>query len=189
MIVKNLAKLRNEAHLSQDKLGELTGLNGRKISNYERGQAKADITTLAKLADFFGVSIDYLLGREPLEPVKSSVNLSLGIFGHHIAEYREAQGVLPKELAKAANITPAYLSLIENGKKIPKLETALRLLNALKISADEAFSDCLFQSSHIKASHVQYRISALDEANRLIALDLIDAIVKSLEKESYNSKK
>ena len=59
-----LKELRESRRLTQDGLGKKFGLAGSTISLYERGQRQADYETLIKFADFFDVSVDYLLGRE-----------------------------------------------------------------------------------------------------------------------------
>ena len=45
------------------------------ISRYELGQAEPDFNTLIKLADYFNVSVDYLLGRpeSPTEPIDADL--------------------------------------------------------------------------------------------------------------------
>lgn len=58
-----LAKLRKEKGLSQYKLAELMNFSRGQIANYEQGSREPDFETLERFADFFGVSIDYLLGR------------------------------------------------------------------------------------------------------------------------------
>ena len=44
-------------------MAEATGIDQRTLSNYETGKTSPDSFALIKLADFFGVSIDYLVGR------------------------------------------------------------------------------------------------------------------------------
>lgn len=58
-----LAKLRKEKNLSQYKLAELMNFSRGQIANYEQGSREPDFETLERFADFFGVSTDYLLGR------------------------------------------------------------------------------------------------------------------------------
>lgn len=60
---RRLAALRKERDLSQYKLAELLRYSRGQIANYEQGKRKPDFETLNNLADFFGVSMDYLLGR------------------------------------------------------------------------------------------------------------------------------
>ena len=61
--MKNLKNIREEKGLSQLQLALKLGLNQNTISRYENGQREADYQTLILFADFFDVSIDYLIGR------------------------------------------------------------------------------------------------------------------------------
>lgn len=61
-----LRALRREMDLTQEKLAEVLETTQRKISYWELGKTEPDLQSLWKLADFFQVSVDYLLGREKL---------------------------------------------------------------------------------------------------------------------------
>ena len=65
-MVKNLRKLREELGLTQQRLAELTGISKSRIYSYESLDREPDIAGLITLADFFSVSIDYLVGKEPI---------------------------------------------------------------------------------------------------------------------------
>lgn len=58
-----LKELREKRHLSQLKLGMDLSLSQNSISRYETGEREADYATLILIADYFNVSIDYLLER------------------------------------------------------------------------------------------------------------------------------
>lgn len=58
-----LKELRRRRHISQLKLGLDLNINQNTISRYETGEREADYKTLIKIADYFDVSLDYLLGR------------------------------------------------------------------------------------------------------------------------------
>ena len=58
-----LKELRNKRNISQIKLAIDLDMNQNSISRYENGVREADYTTLIKFADYFNVSIDYLLER------------------------------------------------------------------------------------------------------------------------------
>jgi len=58
-----LKHLRNQKGISQLKLAMDLDLNQNSISRYESGEREADYKTLIKIADYFDVSVDYLLGR------------------------------------------------------------------------------------------------------------------------------
>lgn len=55
--------LRERKHLSRSALSQLCGLSRNMIGLYERGEADPSTETVCVLADVFGVSTDYLLGR------------------------------------------------------------------------------------------------------------------------------
>lgn len=63
MLGQRLAELRKFKGLSQYEMAERLGVSRGKLANYEQGSRQPDFDTLSKLADFFGVSTDYLLGR------------------------------------------------------------------------------------------------------------------------------
>ena len=58
-----LKKLRKERKISQLKLAFDLNMNQNTISRYENMERQADYETLVKFADYFDVSVDYLLGR------------------------------------------------------------------------------------------------------------------------------
>lgn len=58
-----LKALRKDRGISQLKLAMDLSMNQNTISRYETGEREADYKTLIKIADYFNVSIDYLLER------------------------------------------------------------------------------------------------------------------------------
>ena len=58
-----LKQLRQKRGISQLKLAMDLGMNQNSISRYESGEREADYQTLIRLADYFNVSVDYLLER------------------------------------------------------------------------------------------------------------------------------
>lgn len=58
-----LKELRKEKGISQLKLAMDLSMNQNTISRYETEERQADYETLIKIADYFNVSIDYLLER------------------------------------------------------------------------------------------------------------------------------
>ena len=55
--------LREDLDLRQIDVAKATGIDQKTLSNYETGKTNPDSYALIKLADFFHVSIDYLVGR------------------------------------------------------------------------------------------------------------------------------
>lgn len=58
-----LKLLRKQKHMSQLSLAMKLNTNQMSISRYETGKREPDLKTLILIADFFDVSIDYLLER------------------------------------------------------------------------------------------------------------------------------
>lgn len=58
-----LKELRIARNITQQRLAIDLNMNQNSISRYESGEREADYRTLILLADYFNVSIDYLLER------------------------------------------------------------------------------------------------------------------------------
>lgn len=61
--MQRLKQLREKRGISQLKLAMDLGMTQNSVSRYESGVREADYKTLIALADYFNVSIDYLLNR------------------------------------------------------------------------------------------------------------------------------
>lgn len=63
MRYERLRELRKKVNLTQAAVGKMIGVDQRTYGNYELGNRDMSPEVLIKLADFYGVTIDYLLGR------------------------------------------------------------------------------------------------------------------------------
>lgn len=61
---KRLRELRKKDRKSCKVLSELCGLTPGAIGKYERGEVMPTVESLEAIADYFGVTTDYLLGRK-----------------------------------------------------------------------------------------------------------------------------
>lgn len=61
---ERLANLRENKKLTQIELANLTSISRSRLSLYETNKREPDLQTVTYLADFFGVSTDYLLGND-----------------------------------------------------------------------------------------------------------------------------
>ena len=64
MFPKQIKYLRQSRALSQVQLADKLGVKKQSISNWENDNIRPSVEMLEKIADFFDVSTDYLLGRE-----------------------------------------------------------------------------------------------------------------------------
>ncbi|MEI3337600.1 MAG: helix-turn-helix transcriptional regulator [Clostridium sp.] len=63
MINKRIRELRIEKELTQEDIAKMLNKSTNNISQYETGKRQPDINTIIKIAEYFNVSIDYLMGR------------------------------------------------------------------------------------------------------------------------------
>ena len=88
-IFKQLRKSRN---LTQAELGSKVGLSKAVVSKYETGMGYPSFDALIQIADFFGVTTDYLLGvpKGKTVDVSSLTDSQIDTIHRIIAEFNEA---------------------------------------------------------------------------------------------------
>jgi len=64
IVAENLANLRKSKGLTQWEIAERFSYSDKSISKWERGEALPDLSTLKAFADFYGVTIDYLITKK-----------------------------------------------------------------------------------------------------------------------------
>lgn len=64
---QRIRDLREDADLTQKQVGEAINVPQRTYAYYESGQRMVPPQVLCALADFYGVSVDYILGRTDIE--------------------------------------------------------------------------------------------------------------------------
>lgn len=62
--MNRIRDLREDRDLRQIDVANATGIDQKTLSNYETGKTNPDSFAIIRLAEFFDVSADYLLGRE-----------------------------------------------------------------------------------------------------------------------------
>lgn len=83
-----LKQLRKEKKLTQSELGNIINVSKVSISGYESGDRSPDTDNLRRLADFFDVSTDYLMGRTKKDKYETQENYdSLAEITRLIKEY------------------------------------------------------------------------------------------------------
>lgn len=63
MLYQRIRELREDHDLTQVQMGKILSCSQRVYSNYERSELDIPTEILIKLADFYEVSVDYLLNR------------------------------------------------------------------------------------------------------------------------------
>ena len=82
-----LKELRKSKKLNQKDIADYLGITQQAYQKYEYGTSEMSGSTITKLADFYGVTTDYLLGREPAPNPFADLNLSEDDEAEVIAKY------------------------------------------------------------------------------------------------------
>lgn len=67
MDIARLKELRIQEHLTQKELASMLHLDYKRYNHYETGRSEPDNDMLLSISDFFGVTTDYLLGRDSVD--------------------------------------------------------------------------------------------------------------------------
>lgn len=92
-----LKQLRKSHNLSQEDVAKVLNTTVSTISRYETGEREPNLESLCILADFFNVSLDYLLGRE--QKVNSDKRSEIIYYLNHL-EYLEKEIAMIKSRLK-----------------------------------------------------------------------------------------
>lgn len=76
--------------------------------------------------------------------------------GQRLRQFRKDAHLTQNQLAKKAGITPTYLSIIERGAQLPRLETFIKLANVLSVSADSLLMED--QTEQRESTHDSFHI-------------------------------
>ena len=76
IFAKRLKSLRKETHTKQSQISDMLGCGPSAISNYETGRNEPSICELIKIADYFDVSTNYLVGRSEIKNNGTKYTLS-----------------------------------------------------------------------------------------------------------------
>ena len=106
-----------------DKTGKIKQITYSTVSRWENGSVTIPNIYLDSLADFFGVTVSYLLGLSSRKQIKN-----------RIRDVRIQKRMSQKELADKIQMTQQAISLYEQGMREPSLEIWQKLENCLDVS-------------------------------------------------------
>ncbi|MBE6877259.1 MAG: helix-turn-helix transcriptional regulator [Ruminococcus sp.] len=73
MLAYQMKQLRRQKGLTQQQLADYLHVSKGTVGMWETGRREPNTEILSELADFYGVSVDYLLGRETLSGAQKAV--------------------------------------------------------------------------------------------------------------------
>ena len=104
--------------------------------------------------------------------------MDLSGIGKQIREARLLKSWNQDQLAEKTNLSLAYIGMIERGEKIPKLETFIRIINTLEISADVVLQDVLVNGYQVRMSRYLEKMDQLSKEKRDDILEIVDVLLK-----------
>lgn len=108
MIGERIKELRKSKKMSQSELGKFIGVSQTTVTAWENGRAEPSSSYVAKLATFFNVSTDYLLGRNPKENDLKTADKNVRLIAAHIDD-----GTTPEEM----NDILTYIDFIKSKRE------------------------------------------------------------------------
>lgn len=133
MFYDNFAALCKQKGVTPSAVMRTIGLNKSSASYWKRGSTPSS-DTLQKLADYFGVPVDFLLGLRqfPDDFVEALLKSSTG---KNISILRERRGLTQKELSEKTGIPLKYLRSLESGSSgyFPTEDDLLRLSEVFRV--------------------------------------------------------
>ena len=98
--------------------------------------------------------------------------------GSRIKEAREHAHLTQEELAEIVDISPTHMSVIERGVKTPKLDTFVKIANALHLSADALLQDVVKPVNESIMAELSSRIGRMSEKEQDRILNAIRVLTE-----------
>ena len=94
-----IKELRKKKKVTQQEVAEAIGITRRGFQKWENGESQIKSNNAQQLADYFGVSVGYLLGYDEADQMNNLVNNELENLTQKFNQYREQYDVLKKVLS------------------------------------------------------------------------------------------
>lgn len=104
--------------------------------------------------------------------------MDLCAIGARIKEARERAGLTQEDLAAELDMSPSHISVLERGRKTPRLETLVNIANALQVSTDMLLQDVLVRTTDGLTSELSEVISKLGIKDQERMLKAIRALTE-----------
>ena len=137
--MNRLKELRKKSNFTQKEIANIIGIAQNTYSCWENGKIRIDNASLQKLADFFNVSVDYLLGRdektlaakypgEPMNVLPIIGKIHAGYGGIAIEEFLDEVQELPSSVIKGYNLEDLFVLEVSGNSMYPQFLEGDRVL-------------------------------------------------------------
>ena len=104
--------------------------------------------------------------------------MDLCAIGARIKAARERAGLTQEDLAAELDMSPTHISVLERGRKAPKLETLVNIANTLHVSTDMLLQDVVVCATDGLASELSVAITRLAPKEQERILNAIRALTE-----------
>ena len=125
-----LKQLRLERNLLQKDVAQELSISQQAYANYENGLREPDNSMLVKLANYFNVSVDYLLGLEPEAVPKKTKSIKVYVYGKIKA------GIPMEAIEDIIDVEEISEGMIKGGKEYFALKISGNSMNPNYIDGD-----------------------------------------------------
>ena len=134
---KRIKELREKENVSQKQLGKELGISRSSINQFEQQYDIIPIKRLNQIANYFNVSIDYLLGLTNIKNYKDNKHeINREISSQRLKEFRKKNNLSQNSLAQKLKISRSIIVYHENKRTIIGTPFLYELCKKYNISAD-----------------------------------------------------
>lgn len=153
---EKILELMRQANITAAQITKELQLNHSAIDNWKSGKAKPSADALSKFADYFNVSVDYLLGRK-------NNDSSILHFYERLEKLCAEHGTTPTALCKKITNSTGNLATWKNGNA--RNDHLLKIANEFGVSVDYLLGND--HNSNIRANNIYEKIKKLCEKNNI----------------------
>ena len=131
-----IKELRMENNLTQKDIADILNINQSTYSKFELIKSSITITNLNKLANYYHVSLDYIVHLTDNKKPNKNIEIDKNIVGKRLKEIRKENHLYQETLAKEIGTSHSLISEYEKGIKLLSLSYAYSICKKLNISMD-----------------------------------------------------
>lgn len=169
MLSERLKKLRKEKGLTQVQLSEMIGISNNLYNKYEKQNVRPPYETISQLAKTFGVSVDYLLGRDSAPQIENAFipdaiipypiigEIKAGYDGA-VEEYNTGEIItIPIEMLRGRPASDYFVLQVKGNSMYPKILEGDKVLILRTESVDSgSIAVVLYNSDEATIKKVEY---------------------------------
>lgn len=140
---RRLKDIREDNDMSQKELAEALGVKRQAYSLWELGINIIPLQSLCNFADYFNISLDYILGLSNNKDSKNFVKgFDLKLLGNNMKKIRIQNSLSQEDIASILGVTQACIVRYEKGLVCISISNLYKFSKKFKISINELCGKC-----------------------------------------------